>query len=115
MAAVAPNRRRVRVMGAEVCTSLLYMPHELFPKLPCVIELAAQDVHLRVHLDRRRRRLELPQPGELAHRRKKTAVSALLPAQVVAQEALGYALLIWCVLRELGGHQPVEELDKQPA
>src|SRR5215213_5223148 len=34
MAAVPPNRRRVRVMGGEVCTSLLYRPHELFPKLP---------------------------------------------------------------------------------
>src|SRR5215211_6106964 len=34
MAAVPPNRRRVSVVGGEVCTSLLYMPHELFTKLP---------------------------------------------------------------------------------
>src|ERR671921_2505804 len=34
MAAVPPNRRRVSVVGGEVGTSLPYMPHELFSKLP---------------------------------------------------------------------------------
>src|SRR5215212_1577040 len=34
MATVPPNRTRVSVVYGEVCTSLLYMPHELFTKLP---------------------------------------------------------------------------------
>src|SRR5215208_7091394 len=39
--------------------------------------LPPQDVHLRTHLDRRRRRLQLPHPGKLPHRREVASGGAL--------------------------------------
>src|SRR5215213_11966376 len=53
--------------------------------------LPLQDVYLRVHLDRRRRRLQLPYPGELPDSGEITTVSALLPTEVVARSGTRFS------------------------
>src|SRR5215211_5930993 len=75
--------------------------------------LALQDVYLRVHLDRRRRRLQLPYPGELPDSSEITTVSALLPLEHL--ERVGDRRAVLVVLVQLPGHQGVEELDQHPA
>src|SRR5215218_6401090 len=77
-------------------------------------KLPPEDIHLRVHLGRRRPRLQLSHPGELPYGGEVAPSGALQDPRHLESVGWGYTAALWCPLVKLRGDEALENLHKQP-